>query len=140
MEITVGKAGFLTTVQDTGRIGQLQYGVSRGGAIDGHAARVVNALAGNNASSGVLEISSGTVRLQVKDARVLAWGGGEYRVLAGELVVPPGHTVLLGAEEEITFTGPDRGGRAWIAISGGVNVPPVLGSRATDLRGKFGGW
>jgi antagonist of KipI len=139
MEITVRKAGFLTTVQDTGRIGQLQYGVSRGGAIDGHAARVVNTLAGNDGSLGLLEITSGTVRLHVKDARVLAWGGGEYRVLAGELPVPPGHTVLLKAGEEITFTGPNRGGRAWIAISGGVNVPLVLGSRATDLRGKFGG-
>lgn len=140
MEITVSKAGFLTTVQDRGRIGQVQYGVSPGGAVDVHAARVVNTLVGNGESLGILEITSGTVRLHLNDARVLGWAGGEYRVMCGELVVPPGHSVLLRAGEDITFTGPNRGVRAWIAISGGVNVSPVLGSRSTDLRAKFGGW
>ena len=89
MEITVSKAGFLTTVQDRGRIGQVQYGVSPGGAVDVHAARVVNTLVGNGESLGILEITSGTVRLRLNDARVLAWAGGEYRVMCGELVVPP---------------------------------------------------
>ena len=140
MEVTVRKAGFLSTIQDRGRIGQLQYGVSRGGALDYHAARVVNALVGNPDSLGLIEMTSGTVRLRVNDTRLMAWAGGEYQVSCGEHVVPAGRSLLLMADEEVTFVGPSRGGRAWIAISGGVNVPPVLGSRSTDLRAKFGGW
>lgn len=140
MKVNLSKAGFLSTVQDTGRTGHLQYGVSRGGALDVYAGRVVNTLVGNAESLGLLEITSGTVRLRLDDARAVAWAGGEYQVKCGERVVPPGHPVVLSAGEEITFVGPSRGGRAWIAISGGVNVPSVLGSRATDLRAKFGGW
>src|SRR3954454_18071627 len=140
MEVIVSKAGFLTTVQDKGRTGQLQYGVACGGALDLHAARVVNTLVGNADSLGLLEITSGRVRLRFSDARVVAWVGGEYEVKCGEHVIPVGHSAVLTSEEEITFVGPNRGGRAWIALSGGVNVPPVLGSRATDLRANFGGW
>src|SRR5205085_7287271 len=50
-----------------------------------------------------------------------------------------GHAGFVEKDDEVTITAPNAGGRAWLAISGGIDVPIVLGSRSTDLRGNFGG-
>ena len=139
MKLIVARAGFLTTVQDSGRTGMRQFGVSTGGALDAHGMRVANLLAGNSDTAAGLEITSGTVRLRFDQARIVAWVGGEYLVAAGAFPVPPGRPALVNAQEELVVTGPSRGCRAWLAISGGIDVPMVLGSRSTDLRASFGG-
>ncbi len=140
MQLTVARAGFLTTVQDTGRAGFRELGVSPGGALDVHGMRVVNLLAGNPETAAGLEITSGNVRFQFPDSRVVAWVGGEYDVSATGLSVPAGRPALLHAQEELSFAGPSRGCRAWLAISGGLDVPVVLASRSSDVRAGFGGW
>lgn len=140
MAVTVVRAGFLTTVQDLGRPGSRQFGVSLGGALDSHALRVANLLVGNNETAAGLEISSGGVRLAVRGERLVAWCGGEFEVHIGDIPLAPGRPAVLGAGEELIFEHPKRGCRSWLAISGGIGVPVVLGSRSTDLRGQFGGW
>ena len=140
MHLIVARAGFLTTVQDTGRTGFREFGVATGGALDLHGMRVANLLVGNSEAAAGLEITSGNVRLQFADSRVVAWVGGEYDVSANGLSVPAGRPALLHAREELAFAGPARGCRAWLAISGGLDVPVVLASRSGDLRGGFGGW
>jgi antagonist of KipI len=62
-----------------------------------------------------------------------------FAVRVGEENLPPGHAALVTKDEELVMTAPKAGSRAWLAISGGIDVPPVLGSRSTDLRGNFGG-
>jgi antagonist of KipI len=70
---------------------------------------------------------------------VVAWCGGAFTARLGNEDLPPGHAGLVTADEELVMTAPRDGSRAWLAISGGIDVPPVLGSRSTDLRGNFGG-
>lgn len=139
MKMFVRGAGFLTSVQDLGRIGYRQSGISIGGALDSHAMRVANALVGNNDLAAGLEATLGNVRLCFEDQRVVAWCGGAFTVRIGAENLPPGHAGLIEKDEELIMTAPKDGSRAWLAISGGVVVPPVLGSRSTDLRGNFGG-
>jgi antagonist of KipI len=139
MNVLVGSAGFLTSVQDLGRTGFRQSGVSLGGALDSHALQVANALVGNEDSAAGIEATMGKLRLRFEDERMVAWCGGAFSVRIGEENLPAGHAGLIGAQEELVMTAPNQGSRAWLAISGGIDVPVVLGSRATDLRGNFGG-
>jgi antagonist of KipI len=135
----IQSAGFLTSVQDLGRAGFRQSGVSIGGALDAHAMRVANALVGNEDNAAGLEATLGKLRLRFEDQRVVAWCGGAFTVRIGAADLPPGHAGLITKGEELIMTAPNAGSRAWLAISGGIDVPLVLGSRSTDLRGNFGG-
>lgn len=139
MRVFVRSAGFLTSVQDLGRPGYRRSGISTGGALDSHALAVANALVGNEDSAAGLEATLGKLRLRFEDSRVVAWCGGAFSVRIGEEDLPPGHAGLVANGEELVLVAPKTGARAWLAISGGIDVPQVLGSRSTDLRGNFGG-
>ena len=139
MNALVLSAGFLTAVQDLGRTGFRQSGVSLGGALDLHAMRVANALVGNPNQAAGLELSLGKLQIRFEDPRMVAWCGGAFTARIGDENLPPGHVGFLAKNQELTMTEPQTGARAWLAISGGIDVPPVLGSRSTDLRGQFGG-
>jgi antagonist of KipI len=139
MTALVCAAGFLATVQDLGRTGFRSSGVALGGALDAHALRVANALVGNEDSAAGVEATLGTLRLRFSDQRLIAWCGGAFAVQLGGENLPPGHAALVEANEEIVLTAPKNGARAWLAISGGVAVPLILGSCSTDLGGNFGG-
>jgi antagonist of KipI len=140
MSLRIVRSGVFTSVQAGPRLGSRQFGVSSGGALDLVALRVLNALVANEAHAAVLEVVSGIVRLEFSDPRLIAWGGGEYEVRLGQTLLPAGHVAAVGEDQEISFAGPKEGFRAWLAISGGIDVPEILGSRSTDVRAHFGGW
>jgi antagonist of KipI len=137
---TVLRAGFQTSVQDLGRSGYRQFGVSFGGALDSFALRTANLLVGNDQSATGLEITLGGLELRFADERLIAWGGGEFDVRIESRIIPPGHAAVVRAGGELRVGRPKIGCRSWLAISGGIDVPVVLGSRSTDLRAKFGGF
>ena len=139
MNAVVTRAGFLTSVQDLGRTGSRQFGVTTSGALDSFALRVANLLVGNDEGAAGLEITLGGLQLRFEDVRIVAWCGGEFDVQIGSLVLPAGHVAHLHAGDELKFGRTQIGCRCWLAISGGIDVPVVLGSRSTDLRGNFGG-
>jgi antagonist of KipI len=140
MNAQVLSAGFLTSVQDLGRTGFRQSGVSLGGALDLHALRVANALVGNPDQAAGLELSLGKLQLRFEDTRMVAWCGGAFTARIGDEDLPPGHVGFVAQDQELVMTAPQTGARAWLAIGGGIDVPVVLGSRSTDLRGNFGGY
>lgn len=140
MKLAVRSAGFLTSVQDCGRTGHRKSGVSVGGVLDSHAIRVANALVGNEDFAAGLEATLGNLRLRFDDERIVAWCGGAFTVRIGDEDFPPGHAARVAKDEELLMSAPKTGSRAWLAISGGIAVEPVLGSRSTDLRGNFGGY
>ena len=139
MNAVVTRAGFLTSVQDLGRMGSRQFGVTTSGALDSFALRVANLLVGNDEGAAGLEITLGGLQLRFEDERIVAWCGGEFDVQIGSRVLPAGHVAHLHAGDELKFGRTQIGCRCWLAISGGIDVPVVLGSRSTDLRGNFGG-
>src|SRR5260370_21462088 len=99
MNATAVRAGFLTGVQDLGRAGFREFGVSLGGALDPHALRVANLLAGNEESAAGLEITFGGLRLRFADDRIVVWSGGYFGVRDGctSLLSGPRALVRAGA-------------------------------------------
>jgi antagonist of KipI len=139
-EVIITRAGFLSSVQDLGRTGFREFGVSLSGALDPFGMRVANLFVGNHEGEAGLEITVGGLQLRFHDERIVAWCGGEFEVEIGSQSLPAGHVARLQAGDELKFRTPQIGCRAWLAISGGVDVPIVLGSRSTDLRANFGGF
>ena len=135
----IERAGFQTSVQDLGRTGFRQFGVSTSGALDSFALRVANLLVGNDEGTAGLEITLGGLHLRFEDERIVAWCGGEFDVQIGSRALPAGHVAHLQAGDELKFVRAQFGCRCWLAISGGIDVPVVLESRSTDLRANFGG-
>ena len=140
MSVIVERAGFLTSAQDLGRMGFREFGVSSGGALDSFGLRVANLLVGNDDGAAGLEITLGGLQLRFEDERVVAWCGGEFDAQIGSTPLPAGHAAHVQAGERLKFGRPQIGCRAWLAVSGGIDVPAVLGSRSTDLRAQFGGF
>ncbi len=138
--IRVLKAGLLTTVQDLGRPGYQQYGVAVGGALDSFSARVANLLTGNDDNAAVLEMAQTGPELLCADETLVAWCGADFVAQVGGQPLPRERAVRVAAGETISF-GPARSGlRAWLAFAGGIDVPPVLGSRSTYRRAGIGGY
>ena len=139
MNAIVTRAGFFSSVQDLGRVGFRQFGVSTSGALDSFALRVANLLVGNEDGAAGLEITFGGLHLRFDDERIVAWCGGEFDVQIASRPLPAGHVARLQAGDELKFSRAQIGCRCWLAISGGIDVAPILGSRSTDLRANFGG-
>lgn len=138
--IQVLTPGPLTTVQDLGRIGYMHSGFQQSGAMDWYAASLANILCGNGENSAVLEITLGgfSCRFSAPAAFVLC-GADMHAVLDG-VPVPMQRCVLAGAGSVLKMGMAHIGCRAYMAVSGGWDVPLVMGSRSTNLRCGIGGF
>jgi KipI family sensor histidine kinase inhibitor len=136
--------GLLTTVQDQGRVGYRRLGVSGAGAVDRPALHRANVLLGNAPGAAALECTvAGPTLLFLRPARFVVSGADLGAVLEradlGPWPVPRDVPVRARAGNVLAFTGARRGCRAYVALTGGIAVDPVLGSRSTDLSAGFGG-
>ncbi|HEX3604904.1 MAG TPA: biotin-dependent carboxyltransferase family protein [Candidatus Dormibacteraeota bacterium] len=137
--------GLLTTVQDAGRPGLRRLGVPTGGAADIPALRLANLLAGNPPDAAGLEITQRGPTLEVDagdELRVAVAGECEIHVedgRGGARPVAPWASLTLRPGDRLRLGTVRAGLRCHLAVAGGIAVPPVLGSAATDLRGGWGG-
>ncbi|MEV7202888.1 5-oxoprolinase subunit C family protein [Streptomyces griseoluteus] len=136
--LVVVRAGALTTVQDRGRPGHAHLGVPRSGALDPPAAALVNRLVGNSTDAAVLETTFDGCALRARSAVTVAVGGAPCPVRVGGRPAPWGAPVGVSAGEVLEVGAAVAGMRSYVAVSGGVAVEPVLGSRATDLLSGLG--
>ncbi|MGO1071676.1 biotin-dependent carboxyltransferase family protein [Lysobacter sp. CA199] len=136
--IEVIAPGPLSHVQDPGRSGWRHLGVARSGALDPACAALANALVGNGADAAVLEftLQGPSLRLQ-RPLRIALMGAACEARFEGQWL-PSARPIDLPAGS-LSLGGMRTGARAWLAVRGGLDVRRVLGSRATDLRGGFGG-
>ena len=137
--IEVLEPGALTSVQTArGRPGWRHFGVPEGGAADAWSARLSNRLVDNQDEAALLEVTLGGPVLRFPAATSVALTGALFDATLDGLPLPPfvGRPVRQGA---VLRMGPGSGSRGYLAIGGGIDVPPVLGSAATDLRTGFGG-
>ncbi len=134
--IEVLSPGPLATVQDLGRQGYADLGVSRSGAADRGALRLANRLVGNDESAAGIEITFGGLSLRLAGAATLAFTGARCQ-LSGHR---GGWNAALScpAGSVLTVSAPASGLRSYLAVRGGLAVPPVLGSRATDTLSGLG--
>jgi len=137
--IVIERVGPLTTVQDRGRFGFLAHGISASGPMDAGAFRRAGILAGSDEGAGI-EFSSLGLELRVEGGSVSAgWDGGLFEVkLNGEPLAWPGLAVLRGGDRLSIFAG-TGGNYGYLRFGGDLDVPVVLGSKATSLRARIGG-
>ncbi|GGV61336.1 allophanate hydrolase [Streptomyces griseoloalbus] len=136
--LVVVRAGALTTVQDRGRPGHAHLGVPRSGALDGPAAALANRLAGNPPDAAVLETTLNGCSVRPRSAVTVAVAGAPCRVTVDGRPVAWGAPVRVRAGSVVDVGAATSGVRAYLAVSGGVAVEPVLGSRSTDLLSGLG--
>lgn len=136
--LTVLEPGPLTTVQDLGRPGLAHIGVSRSGALDRGSLTLANRLLGNGESDAALEITVGGVELRTDADVWLAVTGAWCPITVGGVPVDPHTPVRARAEETIRVDAAEHGLRAYLAVRGGINVPPVLGSCSRDVLSGLG--
>ncbi|OXY90364.1 biotin-dependent carboxyltransferase family protein [Streptomyces diastatochromogenes] len=136
--LVVVRAGALTTVQDRGRPGYAHLGVPRSGALDPQAAALVNRLAGNPPDAAVLETTLNGCALRPRSTVTVAVGGAPCPVTVGGRPAAWGAPVVVPAGALLEVGAAAAGVRAYVAVSGGIAVEPVLGSRATDLLSGLG--
>ncbi|MFV0362695.1 MAG: biotin-dependent carboxyltransferase family protein [Suipraeoptans sp.] len=140
MGIYFRESGILTTIQDAGRFGYQQFGVSPAGPMDTKAFNLANILVGNKRSEGALEITFLGPTIVVEEDNIFAVTGGELSPTLNDENIPMYTAILAKAGDEIKFGMAGANGcRAYLSFAGGLDVPEVMGSKATLLRNKLGG-
>ena len=138
--IEILEAGPLTTVQDVGRFGHLREGIPPSGAMDRFALRAANRLVGNTDSAAALECTLMGPRFRAMAAWAVAVTGAAMRVTINDQEAPRWTTLVLREGDVVRLAAARSGLRTYIAFSGGIAVPPAMGSRSTYLRGTLGGF
>lgn len=137
--------GLQTSIQDLGRQGYGRFGVSPGGAADRHALVAANRLTGNPPGEAALEITLIGPRLRIGAQCTIAIAGADLGARLNGSSLPNDTPVGVEAGDELWFdpaiaASVGGGARAYLAVSGGFDVPIMMGSRSTDLTAGFGGW
>lgn len=140
--IEIELAMALTTVQDLGRFGSRRFGVGTAGAMDPVALQGGNLMLGNAPTAAGIEINLFPFRLRFLDDTIFALTGADTGATLDSAPLMPwwvataraGQVLQLGAPADV------RRARAYLSIGGGIDVPMVLGSRSTQLRGAIGGF
>jgi len=133
------KPGLFTTVQDLGRYGYLKYGIPISGAMDTFSLVAANILVANNSNDACLETTLFGPELQALTRTQIAITGRDISPKINGQNVPTWQTLEIQKGDVISFGKVENGCRAYLSIRGGINTPLVLGSRATYVRGGFGG-
>jgi len=139
MSLEVIEANGLATIQDAGRIDWRRFGVPTSGPMDMFAFRAANALAGNTATSAVIEIGLGDIIFRALRDCVLSVAGVGYALSIYIWDFPLWSSYYVRSGWTIRLNKLDTGMWAYLAIAGGVQAQPILGSCSTYLRGHFGG-
>jgi KipI family sensor histidine kinase inhibitor len=154
--IEVLQPGPLTTVQDLGRPGVAHLGVPHSGAADLAGLRRANRLAGNRDDDAGLEVTLGRLTVRFSDATVVAVSGAPVPLTltttergtrsgpahasapAGSSEPPAGTAFAVPAGSVLRLGPPSAGLRSYLAVAGGIDVQPELGSRSADRLSGMG--
>lgn len=140
MAVKVISPGLSTSVQDLGRPGFYHLGIPEGGGMDRFATRIANLLVGNAPGAAVLEATFLGPELEFTQATIVAVTGGELPPKVNGEERPTWESFAVKAGDRLSFGYLKSGARAYIAMSGGIDVPVVLGSRSTYVLGALGGF
>jgi 5-oxoprolinase (ATP-hydrolysing) subunit C len=129
-----------TSIQDLGRFEQYRFGVGTSGAMDDVALRAGNILLANDENTAGIEIPVTPFRIRFCRDMAFALTGADIEAEIGGRAIPPWWRSDARAGEILSLKAMPRGARSYLTVSGGIDVPMVLGSRSTQFRGEFGGF
>ncbi len=135
----IRKPGVLTTIQDSGRYGFQQYGISPSGAVDLFAMRIANLLVGNLPGEAVIEATMAGPELEALQDTWISICGGNLSPSINGNKASMWKALPLKKGDVLSFGQPTNGIRAYIAMAGGIAAEEVLGSKSTYIKGGIGG-
>lgn len=138
MSLRILKPGVLDTVQDVGRFGYSHLGLGPAGAVDEWAMATANTLVGNAPHLPVIEMNGPSASMLFLQATCVAVAGACAAMLVGGLPMPTNRAVLVPAGTPLRIMGGWQGQRLYLAVAGGLEVPPVLGSASQHVQAGIG--
>jgi biotin-dependent carboxylase-like uncharacterized protein len=136
--LTVLAPGPLATIQDLGRPGWAAIGVTRSGAADRASAALANRLVGNDPAAALIEATAGGLQVRAESGLLVAVTGASGPVHVNGRPMPMNGPVRVPAGGVLALGRPAIGLRSYLAVRGGIDAVPVLGSRSTDTLSGLG--
>ncbi|MEW9699738.1 biotin-dependent carboxyltransferase family protein [Paenibacillus sp. SI8] len=140
MSFVVVKSGLLTTIQDNGRLGLRKHGVITSGPMDRFAHRTANLLVGNTVNTASMELTLQGAELHAQKDMLLALCGADMEAVLDGQPVPLWRPFVIQSGSVLRMHYAVQGCRVYLAVAGGFDVEPVMGSRSTYMRAGLGGF
>lgn len=140
MSIKIINAGMLSTIQDGGRFGVMKYGFTQSGAMDSKAMSTANILVGNVPECAVIETTLLGITAEFTENTVIALSGGDFSAAINGTPIKRNKAYAVNAGDTLAMSYAKSGVRGYLAVSGGFDVPEVMGSRSTNLKSQIGGF
>ena len=137
--LEVVEPGIFTTIQDLGRKGYFASGIPPSGAMDRFALRMGNLLVKNPIDEAGIEMTAIGMKARVLKETVIALAGAQFSAKLNGNAIPLWQTIYLKEGDLLSIEKPRSGWRGYLCIAGGIDVPPVLGSKSTYTLGGLGG-
>lgn len=137
--LEVVEPGIFTTIQDLGRKGYFASGIPPSGAMDRFALRMGNLLVKNPIDEAGVEMTAIGMKARVLKETVIALAGAQFSAKLNGNAIPLWQTIYLKEGDLLSIEKPRSGWRGYLCIAGGMDVPPVLGSKSTYTLGGLGG-
>lgn len=135
----VVNSGIFDTIQDLGRFGFQQYGMPVSGAMDSYALRFGNRLLGNKEDEAGIEITTPRLSLEVLNQTAISITGANFNPTINNFPTPMWEAIEVKKGDIISFNQIKNGCRSYLLVAGGIDIPIILGSKSTYVRGKIGG-
>ncbi|GBD49147.1 biotin-dependent carboxyltransferase family protein [Methylopila sp. Yamaguchi] len=132
-------SGAGATLQDAGRHGYMRYGVTPAGPMDPLAFATANRALGNDLDATAVEVSVGGLSVVTEGPLDVAIAGGGFRIEHDGRALPSNVALTLKPDSLLTLKAGADGAWGYLAVGGGIDVAPTLGSAATHTRSGFGG-
>ncbi|MBM7842227.1 biotin-dependent carboxyltransferase family protein [Herpetosiphon giganteus] len=129
----------LISLQDTGRAGLRHWGVPASGALDWLAHSLASRVVGNSAELASLEMTGAGARLHFSELTIIALVGADFGAELDDQPIALGRALLVRPNSELTFSQRRSGARCYLAIAGGFNIAPQLGSQSCLLGAPWSG-
>ncbi|MEE4193772.1 MAG: biotin-dependent carboxyltransferase family protein [Anaerolineae bacterium] len=139
MTITIIEAGPFATIQDSGRYGYQRYGMPSSGPMDTFAFDAANILVDNEINTSTIEFTSPGLTFFTHEPMLIAVTGPGLKLFIENEEFPTWMSLFIRKNRRVRIEKTGDGMWGYLAVSGGFNVPRILGSTATYLRGKIGG-
>lgn len=140
MGILITSPGLLTTIQDLGRFGFMSMGFSPSGAMDTDSLVIANKILCNNDSEGALEMTYMGISCKFTENCVISLTGADMNFEIDEKPAPMYQPIEIKKGMKLTSKTAIRGMRSYMAVAGGFDIEPVMGSYSTNLKCKIGGY
>ena len=139
MHLKIIRSGPLTTIQDNGRFGYMEYGIGESGAMDKNSYQEANALVGNVSGEAVLEATLVGPVIEPDGDTLIAFMGADMPASIDNIPIKRGRAYRVKKGQTVSFGIAKSGVRAYIAFAGGIDVPEIMGSKSTNLKCMLGG-